>query len=109
MERPEPKASSPSREIITAGPCVALHDARCGNSDHAAVPAIAVDHHAVGFAQRRFIVEPLPDVLDDAALFVLAVGIELIEAGPNFARSAQIFDAEQIDYVACARPFGRQR
>ena len=50
MERPEPKASSPSREMTTVGPVVAFDDAGRGNADHAAMPAIAIDHDAEGLA-----------------------------------------------------------
>ena len=79
---------------------VTLDDARCRNADDAAMPAVAIDHHAVRLAQRGLTGEPLLNALDDVPLLVLSVGIELIEASGNFARAFQIFHAEQIDHIA---------
>src|SRR5262249_45361562 len=82
------------------GTTMFFHDARRGNPDHAPVPAFAVDDNAKRIANCRFFREPLFDAFDEAALFVLPLGIELIEPPRDLPRAVGVFDTEQFDYVA---------
>src|SRR4029077_6519806 len=61
------------------GTSVALHHPRGGNADHSAVPPLAIDHNAESVAQRRLFFEMGCDRLQDAALFLLPVAVQLIE------------------------------
>ena len=79
MERPEPKASSPSLRDDDRRAVVALDDARGGDADDAAVPAFAIDHDAVGLAECGIAGDALFDRAQNAALFFLAFGIETIK------------------------------
>ena len=58
---------------------VTFDDASGSDADHAAVPAFAVDHDAERLAQRRLLFEMCSDGLQNAALFLLPVAVELIE------------------------------
>jgi len=57
------------------GTPVFLHDSRRGDADDAAMPSVAFDDYAVGLAQRGLCFYALLDVFQDAAFFVLAVGV----------------------------------
>ena len=55
-------------------------DHACGrNADDAAMPTFAIDHDAVGLAQRRIAADALFDGAQNAALFFLPIGVEAVE------------------------------
>src|SRR5580704_4039671 len=56
-------------------PVVALDDTSRGDADHAAMPPLAIDHNAVGFAQRRIASHALLDQAQNPPLFFLALGV----------------------------------
>ena len=58
------------------------------------MPVLAVDHNAVGVAQRGIGGETLFDCAQDSPLFFLTVGVELVELRGEFAGSRRIFHAE---------------
>src|ERR1700675_3061124 len=76
------------------GPPVTLNHAGGGDADDAAMPAIAVDHYAMRVAQIRLLLEAAVDGLQDAALFFLAFGVELVQTRCNLSCACRIFDAE---------------
>src|SRR5215469_4971612 len=79
---------------------IALDHARRGNADDSAMPALAVDDHAVRITEFGFFLEALADGLQDSAFFFLALGIELIEPAGDFFRTRPIFHAEEFDHVS---------
>ena len=79
---------------------VTLDHAGGSDSDHAAVPTFAVDHDAECVAKSRFFFEVSDDRLQDAALFLLPVAVELIELVGQLTSADWIFDVEQFNDVA---------
>src|SRR5258708_2706836 len=75
-------------------PMIALDHAGRRNADDAAVPAFAIDHDAVSFAQRGVAGDALFYSAEDAAFFLLALGIEPVELPGQEAGSIRIFCAE---------------
>ena len=71
-----------------------------GDPDHAAMPALAFDHHAIVITQRRFFFQPAIDALEDAALFILTLCVELIETPGDLAGTIDLFHTEQFHHVA---------
>src|SRR5438105_12344834 len=71
-------------------PAVALDDARGHNANHAAMPAVAIEHQAIGGADFRVSIEPLLDLAHDARLFLLAVSVELVKLGGKLASAELI-------------------
>src|SRR5579862_367336 len=71
---------------------VSLHDSCSSNTDHAAMPRLAVYHDAVSLPQPRFVFKALQNTLHDAPLFFLALGIENVQALGDFSRAAHIFN-----------------
>src|ERR1039457_1837677 len=59
-------------------PAVALDHARGRDADDAAVPAIAVNHHAEGIAQSGVFFNASLNSLHDSPLFFLPLGVELV-------------------------------
>ena len=53
--------------------------ARRRNADDAAVPALAIDHDAVGLAQRGIAADTFVDRAQNSPLFFLAICIEAIK------------------------------
>ena len=90
MERPEPCASPFSRENISAGPVVALDDARGADADDAAMPAIAVDDQAVGVASARASSRSSCGSRRECALFLLAIAVQLVELHRHLGGFARI-------------------
>jgi hypothetical protein len=78
---------------------ITLDDARGRDSDHAAVPSVAVQHQAKGVAQVGRLRHAFFDRRQDALLFLLAVAVELVQAGSDGARPLRVLDAEQFDDV----------
>src|SRR6516162_4499576 len=68
-------------------PAIAFDDAGSGNADHPPVPTVAIDDHAVGVAQRRFLLKAAFDRFKNTALFFLAFAVELVEASRDLMRS----------------------
>jgi hypothetical protein len=65
------------------------------------MPAITINHHAVGIAQSSIVGETLFDGIQDSPFFYLAFAIQLVEARGNLARLPRIFRTEEIDHVFC--------
>src|SRR5262249_13720227 len=82
------------------GTPVFLYDPRSSNTDHAAVPAIAFDHHAVSFAKCRVFAYFAVDVVQNAAFFILAFGVELVEVAGDLAGALDVFYAEEFHHFA---------
>ena len=79
---------------------VSFHDAGCSDAYDATVPAIAVNHHAEGIAQRGFTFYAGVNRFQNAPFFFLPFGIELVEFVRQFARPGFILHTEQFDDVA---------
>src|ERR1700722_13570465 len=82
------------------GTVVALDDPRRGDADDTAVPALSVDDDAVGVEKCGIAGEAFFHGTQDSPLFLLAVGVEMIEFRGEFAGSGRIFHAEEFDHVA---------
>src|SRR5215470_16944867 len=81
-------------------PAVAFDDAGCGDANHSAMPAVAIDHHAVRIAQGSFVAEALLDRIQHPALLLLAFAVQLVEPYGDLTRLGGIFRAEKIDHIA---------
>src|SRR5215470_19625133 len=81
-------------------PAVALHDASSRDADHAPVPAVAVNDDAVSIPQSRFLCEARINLLQNSTLFFLALAIQLVEPGGEFAGTPGVFDTEEFNNVA---------
>ena len=85
-----------------------LHHSRRADADHAAMPALAVDDHAVALAQRGVAIQALVDLRHDALLFRLALGVEPVEMLGQLAGARFVARREQLDHVAGPRPCVRR-
>ena len=74
---------------------VALDYARGNNPNHAAVPVVAIEHQAVGLTLGGIAIQPLLYFFNDACLFVLPLGVELVQLGRNFLRLRHLANGEQ--------------
>src|SRR5258708_3040936 len=63
------------------------------NTDHAPVPSFAFDDHTIGVAQGGLFFQAALDALPDAAFFILALGIEFVEAAGDFSSAFHVFYA----------------
>ena len=63
------------------------------------MPALAIDHNAESVVQRRFFFEASLDGVQNAPLFFLPLGVQLIESIRNFTGTHRIFHAEQLDNI----------
>src|SRR5258708_39869545 len=73
----------------------------CGrNANHAAMPALAVDHDAVGLAQSGIAVDAIVDCAQDSAFLFLALGVEPVKFAGQSPGARDILFAEQIDHSA---------
>src|SRR6266478_1150138 len=61
------------------GPAITLDDPRGRDSNHAAVPAVSVNDDAESIVKSRFLSETGIDRIQDSALFLLTLSVELIE------------------------------
>src|SRR5438309_31838 len=77
-------------------PSVAFNHPRRRDADHAAMPAFAIHHHAVRFAQRRLFVKTTKDAVDDAPLFFLTLGIQLVKPARYLPCPLRVFLIEKI-------------
>src|SRR5258708_37961460 len=75
-------------------PMITLDHTRGGDANDAAVPAFAIDHNAIGLAQCGVAADALVYSADDAAFFLLALGIEPIKLPGQKAGSIRIFRVE---------------
>ena len=82
------------------GTIVALNHARGCYADDAAMPAFAVQHNAKGIAERRVAADALFERPQNAPLFFLAAGVELVEFAGQLAGTRRIFHAEKFDHIA---------
>src|ERR1700677_3150229 len=73
---------------------ITLDHASGSDADHAAVPAFAIDHNTVGFAQFWIAGNPFFNRAQDAALFLLAIGVEAIQFRGQLTGASFIFYAE---------------
>src|ERR1700683_3014176 len=62
-------------------PMVAFDHARGRDADHAAVPALAINHDAISFAQRGIAAYAFFHRTQDSPLFFLTGGVERVELG----------------------------
>ncbi len=79
---------------------ITLDHPRGGDADYPAVPALAIDHDAEGVLQQRILLETGCDGFQNAALFFLAVAVELVKVIGDFASARRILRAEEFDNVA---------
>ena len=63
------------------------------------MPPFPIHDHAEAIAQRRILLEAFLDLVKDKALFVLALAVELIKPGGQFARTRRLLRAEKFNYV----------
>src|SRR5579859_3097913 len=75
-------------------PAVTLNHAGCNNSDHATMPAFAIEHQAIRRALRGIAIETLLYLFHDARLFVLPLGVKLVELGGNFLGLGRLASSE---------------
>src|SRR5437588_11863290 len=64
------------------------------------MPALAIHHNAVGVAKSGITGDALVDGTQNAALLLLALGIQSIELTGQKTGAVQIFRVEEIDHVA---------
>jgi len=64
------------------------------------MPAFAIQHDAIGVAQRGIVADAIFERTQNAALFLLAAGVELVEFRGQLAGARGIFHAEKFDHVA---------
>src|SRR5215475_9170003 len=81
-------------------PSVALDHTSRRDADDATMPPVAVDHDAMRVAEIGLLFKARLDGLKDAALFFLAVTVELIESTGNLPRPSRFPDAEKLDDIA---------
>src|SRR5258707_527781 len=79
---------------------IALDHSRRGNTNHAAMPALAVNHHAKRVTQGCVISKLLLNGFHDAAFFFLALSVEFVETLCDFASLRPVLGAEKIDHIA---------
>src|SRR5437868_6221552 len=79
---------------------ITFHHAGGDDSDDPAVPAVAIKHQAVRLAQSRVGIERLLDFRNRARLFLLALQIQLLQPGSNFAGANWIGYGEKLNDVA---------
>src|ERR1700746_3385832 len=70
---------------------VAFYDPSRGNSDHAAMPAVSLYHHAERLAQRGVTRQSFINLLHNAPLFFLALAVEFVEPGGNVSCHCRVF------------------
>src|ERR1017187_3762604 len=69
------------------------------------MPAFAIEHHAIRFAQPGLFFQAVLDARHDAALFFLTLGVQLVEPSGNLPGTLHVFLVEKFDHVAGrARP-----
>src|SRR6266567_4058733 len=78
---------------------MALDDTCSGNPNDAAMPAVSLDHDAIGITQRGLLFETTFNSIQDFALRILALAIELVEAASDFARLRSVFRSKQVDHA----------
>src|SRR6266853_4399218 len=81
-------------------PAVAFHYSRSCDANYTAVPAFAIQDHAIGFAQRGLCFQPVLDAVHDAPFFLLTLGIQLVKPGGHLPRTLHVFLIEQVHHVA---------
>src|SRR5260370_7331028 len=77
---------------------VALDHAGGNDSNHATVPVVAIEHQAVGLALGGIAIQSLLDFFNDARLFILPLGIELVQLGGNLPSLRHLPAGEQGDH-----------
>src|SRR5882757_4181987 len=82
------------------GTAIALNNPRGCDADDTAMPALPLDHGAVGGTQAGISVHSLDDGSEDLTLGFLALVVELVEASSNFAGLRRIFGGKEIDHAA---------
>src|SRR6266404_4398634 len=80
---------------------VTFHHTRSSNSNHATMPSVAIDHHAIRVSQSGIFRQPQLDGVDNPPLLVLTLAVQLVETRCNFASAHQLLHAEQFDHVTC--------
>src|SRR5260370_8392542 len=78
-------------------PAITLNNPCGSDTDYSAMPALAVNHHAIGVAQNHVFGKPLFDSVYDAAFLFLPFAVQLVEAAGDFAGAPHFFDAEDPD------------
>jgi hypothetical protein len=64
------------------------------------MPAFAIDHHAKGVSQGSVFIDASMDRCENTPLFLLSLGIKLVEPLRNLSRTLRVFDAEKLDHIA---------
>src|SRR5260370_5946127 len=72
-------------------PPVAFHHPRSRNSDHSAMPAFSIHHHAIRFAQGGLFFKATKNAVHDATLCFLTLGVPLIQPAGNRACTLHVF------------------
>src|SRR5215469_17441393 len=103
MKRPDGATRTMSLALIVRDDqrrtAVALHHPCGRDANDAPVPALAINHDAVGIAQQWLLREALLDGQQNPALGFLSLGIELVEPEGDLAGAPGIFHAEEFDHV----------
>ena len=73
---------------------VALDDPGGGDADDAAMPTVTVDHHAEGIPQRRIFLDAGGDGFEDAAFFLLTIGVQPVQTAGELAGTDGVLHAE---------------
>src|SRR5262249_32925395 len=73
--------------------------ARSHNTNHAAVPAIAVKDHAESSGEVRRSRQLLFDFFHDTGFFALPLGVQPVEFFRNLPAACRIFAGKQLDDV----------
>src|SRR5207245_4189975 len=82
------------------GAAVALDHACRSDADHAAVPAIPINHDAERVAKRGLLLETRFDLFQNSAFLFLALSVEFVEAHGKFTSARWVLHAEEFDDVA---------
>src|SRR4051812_25711437 len=78
---------------------IALDNAGRGNADHAAMPALTIDHNAPGVAYLRIRGQRGVDLVHDARLFGLAIAIQVMQLLRDGTCFDGVANAEELDDI----------
>src|SRR5947209_20122547 len=82
------------------GAAVALDHACSRDADHAAVPAIPINHDAERVAKRGLLLETRFDLFQNSAFLFLPLSVEFVEARGKSPRARGVLHAEEAVTVA---------
>src|SRR5271157_3425591 len=64
------------------------------------MPGLAIEHHAICFAQCRLVFQTPLDAFHYAALFILTIRVQLVEPAGDCSGAVNVFFVEKIDHIA---------